>query len=363
MQHALIMAGGSGTRFWPQSRKAMPKQLLRLTGERTLIQSAFDRTQPDIDPGRVWVVTNAAQAAATRTQLPGIPPRHILIEPCGRNTAPCIGLAAIQLLREDPEAVMIVMPADHVIAPPEAFRDALGRAADLIADDPTRLVLFGVPPTFPAVGYGYIERGPLLEGADAAWHVASFREKPDRTTAQQYLDAGTFSWNCGIFVWRADRLLAALKDFEPEMYALLESLRPALGTSAWQSELARAFPQMKSVAIDVAVMERAAKPDSGYGVLVIEAPFEWDDVGAWQSLPRRIGQDERGNTVQGRFCGIDTTDSIISTSKDHLVATFGVDNLIIVHTKDATLVARKDDENAVKHLIAKLRKEGHEHFL
>jgi mannose-1-phosphate guanylyltransferase len=334
----------------------MPKQLLRLAGERTLIQSTFDRTQPDIDPARVWVVTNAAQAQATREQLPEISARHILVEPCGRNTAPCIGLAAIQLLREDPQAVMVVMPADHAIAPPEAFRDALSRAAGLIADDPSRLVLFGVPPAFPAIGYGYVERGAALEATDSAYHVASFREKPDRATAQQYLAAGNFSWNCGIFVWRADTILAALEQFEPEIHAGLMKLVDHIGTQGWQTALEKQFPQMKSISIDFAVLERADN------LVVLEAPFAWDDVGSWQAQ-RLAAQDPHGNTIDGLHVGIDTSGCIIRSSDEHLIATIGLHDCIVVHTPDATLVAPKNDENALRELVDRLKESGYDRFL
>jgi mannose-1-phosphate guanylyltransferase len=351
------MAGGSGTRFWPQSRRAMPKQLLRLSGERTLIQSTFDRTQPAINPGRVWIATNAAQAQATREQLTEIPPRHILVEPCGRNTAPCIGLAAIQLLREDPEAVMVVMPADHVISPAAEFHQALSRAVGLIAEDRSRLVLFGVPPAFPAVGYGYVERGEALEGIDAAYRVASFREKPDRQTAQQYLDAGDFYWNCGIFVWRADAILAALETFEPQIHTGLMKLVDHIGTQGWQTALEKQFPQMKSISIDFAVLERADN------LVVLEAPFDWDDVGSWQALERLASPDEHGNTIEGLHVGIDTSGCILRSTGDHLVATIGLHECIVVHTPDATLVAPKSDENALRELIDRMKEAGYERFL
>jgi mannose-1-phosphate guanylyltransferase len=351
------MAGGSGTRFWPQSRKSMPKQLLKLAGERTLIQSAFDRTQPDISPAHVWVVTNSEQVQATRAQLPELPARHVLVEPCGRNTAPCIGLAAIQLLREDPHAVMVVMPADHVITPPEAFRQAVDQAAGLIEEDPTRLVLFGVPPHFPAVGYGYIERGAALDGAHAAYRVASFREKPDRQTAQLYQDSGEYYWNCGIFVWRADTILSALERFEPEIHVGLMKLVDHIGTQGWQTALEKQFPEMKSISIDFAVLERADN------LVVLEAPFQWDDVGSWQALERLGTSDEQGNTVVGLHLGIDTTGCIIRSSDEHLVATIGLKDCIVVHTPDATLVAPKNDENALRELVDRLKHPGYDQFL
>ena len=355
--HAVIMAGGSGTRFWPQSRKAMPKQLLRLSGDRTLIQSAFDRTQPELAQDRVWIVTNAAQANPTREQLPEISDRRILIEPCGRNTAPCVGLAAIQILAQDPDGVMLVMPADHVISPPERFQEAVRRATALIDDDPGRLTLFGVPPNFPAVGYGYIERSEPVEGVEGAYQVNSFREKPDEQTAQQYLDSGDFYWNCGIFVWRADTILAALETYEPEIHARLTTLREHIGTQGWQTALEVEFPQMKSISIDFAVLERAEN------ICVLEAPFAWDDVGAWSALQRLQEPDEQGNTVQGLHAGIDTHGCIIRSSDEHLIATIGVENLVIVHTPDATLVAPKDDESALRRLVDQLRESGNERYL
>jgi mannose-1-phosphate guanylyltransferase len=222
MLHTVIMAGGSGTRFWPQSRRTMPKQLLKLVGDETMIQATAARTSSWLGSDRIWVVTNQTQAEETSRQLAGIPRDQILIEPCGRNTAPCIGLAAICLLARDPDAVMLVCPADHVIGPPEVFQSAVKNATAIVECDPGALVLFGVKPTYPSTGFGYIERGERLAGsAKNAFHVASFREKPELAIAEQYVDSGTFYWNCGIFVWRADRILAALAEFEPEIHRRL----------------------------------------------------------------------------------------------------------------------------------------------
>ena len=231
MLHAVIMAGGSGTRFWPQSRKRTPKQLLPLAGAETLIQQTVARCEPWIPVDRVHVVTNAVQREQTQSQLPQLPEGNFLAEPCGRNTAPCIGLAALELIRQDSEAVMLVMPADHVIRPQERFRDAVERAVGLVDRDPQRLVLFGVAPTYPATGFGYIERGAALNGdLPGSFQVASFREKPDLETAREYLQRGQFFWNCGIFVWRAARILEALREFEPQLHAGLLRLSESLGT-------------------------------------------------------------------------------------------------------------------------------------
>lgn len=357
MLHVVIMAGGSGTRFWPESRRERPKQFLKLAGERSLLQGTFDRCLPLVAPEQVWVVTNAVQAGQTRQQLPEIPAGNVVIEPCARNTAPCIGLAAVRLLHQDPDAVMAVLPADHVIQPPEVFRGALESASELVAADGSRLVLFGVPPNHPATGFGYIERGEAVADSKNAWQVASFREKPDRKTAEEYLRSGRFYWNCGIFVWRADRILKAIQAHEPEMHDRLQQLASVVGTADWEASLSEQFPQMNSISIDYAVLEREA------GICVLEAAYQWDDVGSWHAMPRLIGADDDGNTVIGRHRGIDTKDCIVRTTGDHLVATLGLEGCIVVHTADATLVARTDDENAIKKLVELIRDEGDERFL
>lgn len=364
MLHAVVMSGGSGTRFWPKSRKAHPKQLLPIVGETSMIRDTVDRVRPWIAPEQTWVVTNRAQQKGTAAELPEVPAGQILIEPQGRNTAPCIGLAAMALTVVDPEAVMLVMPADHVIHPAESFQRAVGDAVAAVEENPDRFVLFGVPPAYPSVSFGYIERAePAADAGKGLYPVASFREKPVEQVAEEYVRSGKFYWNCGIFTWRADRFLQALERFEPDMSTRLEKLRPAFQTDHWHNQLQIEFPQMRSVSVDVAVLERAATTEGGQNVFVIEAPFEWDDVGAWQSLPRRLGQDECGNTLQGTVCAMESSGNIISTTKDHLVATFGVDDLVIVHTEDATLVARKDDETALRKLIDRLKKDGYEQYL
>jgi mannose-1-phosphate guanylyltransferase len=392
MLHAVIMAGGSGTRFWPQSRRGRPKQLLRLAGFRTMIQATVDRVATRIPPERTWVVTNRDQAEATAAQLPQLPPANLLIEPCGRNTAPCIGLAAIHLLHADSDAVMLVMPADHVIRPDDAFLAAVESAVAAVQQQPDALVLFGVPPTGPATGYGYIERGKQSGKRNVAWTsvhasvtdsgrpiqpslawtevhattpfrlppspVASFREKPDAATARQYLDAGNFYWNCGIFVWRAEGILAALGEFEPEIHERLLRLQGSLDGLDWEQQLDVEFPQIKSISIDYAVLERSPN------VCVIEAPFEWDDVGSWESLPRLAGTDDAGNTVDARHVGLQTRRCIVrSTDDGHVVATVGVDDLIIVHTPDATLVARRGDEAGIRELVEELKARGYDDVL
>jgi mannose-1-phosphate guanylyltransferase len=351
------MAGGSGTRFWPQSRTKTPKQLLKLSGEHTMIQNTVGRCEGWIEPTNTWVVTNQVQAEETSRQLPAVPQPNILIEPCARNTAPCLGLAAINLLHNDPDAIMFVMPADHVIKPMEVFQKAGRIAEQIVAADPNQFVLFGVPPTFPATGYGYIERGAALSGVKNAFSVDSFREKPEREIAQQYVDAGSYYWNCGIFCWRAQMILDVLAEHEPDMRSRLQTLADAIGTDQYDALLSTEFPQMNSISIDHAVLEKATN------VAVVEAPYEWDDVGSWLSLPRLLGEDERGNTIDGPFCGVNTDGCIVRSSGDHVIATLGMKDCIVVHTPDATLIANRHDADAMRELVTALREQGFEHLL
>lgn len=354
MLHAVIMAGGAGTRFWPQSRRQLPKQFLRMTGTETLIQQAASRCQPAIPAERTWIVTGAAHAVETARQLPSVPGHQILVEPCGRNTAPCIGLAAIQLLAVDPEAVMLVMPADHVIQPVDQFQKAVEQAVNLISDEPTSMVLFGVEPVYPATGFGYIQRDKRVATRTCPmYRVKSFHEKPNLLTASRFMATSEYYWNCGIFVWRAQTILDALEEYSPEIFERLERLRKAIEQDRWQDLLEAEFPQIPSISIDYAVLEKAAGR-----VCVLEAPFEWDDVGSWQALPRLFSSDREGNTLDGLCCAIDTEGCIIRSSDKHLIATIGLKDLIIVHTSTATLVADKRDEGSLKKLIVEMEKKG-----
>jgi mannose-1-phosphate guanylyltransferase len=329
-----------------------------------MIRETVDRVRPWIPAERTWVVTNKLQHKATAEELPEIPADQILIEPQGRNTAPCIGLAAICLLARDPAAIMLVMPADHVIQPPDAFQEAVERAVHAIEQNPEIFVLFGVPPTFPSTGFGYIERSEHpADGFEGVHGVESFREKPVQSVAEEYIASGRFLWNCGIFVWKASAILTALEAHEPTIHERLDKLRPAIGTSQWHNKLQVEFPLMRSISIDHAVLEQAATEKGGRNAFVIEAPFEWDDLGSWLSLSRRIEPDESGNTVRGPHSGLETKNCIISSSEDHLIATIGLEDLVIVHTPDATLVARRDDEQAIRQLIEQLKAHGYDKHL
>jgi len=365
MLHAVIMAGGTGTRFWPESRAAQPKQLLRMTDEQTMLRATVDRLGDLVPPERIVISTTASLAGKIADELPELPREAILAEPCKRNTAPCIGLAAAKIVRDDPEGVMAVMPADHVISPDESFRRAIRFAEALVDQQPERLVTFGIRPSYPAESFGYIEQGETLESKVAdqfddpppVHRVGQFREKPDADTAQRYLDKGTFFWNSGIFVWQAQTILDGLERHEPEIREGLGRIADAADSSEFDEVLRREFEAMKGISIDYAVMERAAE------VLMIEAPFEWDDVGSWQSLARLRGTDEQGNTVAAKHLGIETTGSIVRSADDHLIVTVGLTDCIVVHTPDATLVANKHDEEAIRKVVEELKRRGWEGYL
>lgn len=359
MLYAVIMAGGSGTRFWPKSRRDRPKQLLCLSGETTMLEQTVARIEPLVPRDRILIVTGADQARATRAQLPGLPAESIIAEPAPRDTAPCVALAAGIVVKRDPEATMIVMPADHVIEPPEAFHATVSAAVSVVVDDPAALVTFGIKPTHPETGYGYIERGPVLEtrGGIPVHRVIQFREKPDKATAQQFLAAGNFAWNAGIFVWRARTILDEIKKHRPSLATALEPILRSLGTPAQSETLARLFPSLERVPIDKAVMEHAAN------VRVLEVPYLWNDVGDWRAVASLLKHDPAGNAIQGAVVARDTTRSIIISDDGALVATLGVDNLVVVHSGNATLVARKDQLDKLKALVEGLVEAGYGSYL
>lgn len=355
MLYAVIMAGGSGTRFWPASRTLKPKQLLALSGDRSMIQATSDRLSQLVPVDRQLIVTNRVLVEPIAEQLPDHPGENLVGEPAKRDTAPCIGLAAALIADQDPDAIMAVMPSDHVIGTDQQFCDAISAAEQLVHQDPTRIVTFGIRPTYPAESFGYIQRGVPIGGTDStssAYAVERFREKPDRDTAAEYLASGDFYWNSGIFLWKASVILDALKTNQPAMFAHLQRIADAIGTPEYEQVLEEEFCAIDGTSIDYAVME------SYPNVVVIEAPFNWDDVGSWQSLGRLHPADENGNTVVGDHVGIDTSGSIIFGDANHTIVTIGVEDLIVVQTKDATLVAPKSAEERVREAVQRLKETG-----
>ncbi|MCE9582144.1 MAG: NTP transferase domain-containing protein [Planctomycetes bacterium] len=354
MLHALILAGGSGKRFWPLSRRATPKQLLAIAGKRTMIAETVARLRGLVPPSRVHVLTNRSTVAAMRKALPGVPARQIVGEPEGRDTTAAIGLGAALVASRDPDGVMVVLPADHVIEPAAAFRRTLAAAADA-AKREGGLYVFGVKPNHPATGYGYIQRGPALTKSRGVrvFKVKRFVEKPDLATAKRYVADGGFLWNAGIFCWRASDILAAIAKYKPAIGAALEKIRASKGSPA---VLNREFPRIEKISIDYAVMEKA--PD----VRMLEAAWGWDDVGSWTSVAAYLKRDAAGNSVAGDFRGVDVSNCLV-LSDGHLVAAVGVRDLIIVRTKDATLVCHRDRAQDVKKLVDLLEAEKREAVL
>lgn len=359
MLHAVIMAGGGGTRFWPRSRTIRPKQFLSLGGDRTLLQQARDRIEAQTTPDRTWILTSAAHVEETARQLPELPRDRIVGEPCGRDTAACIGLGASLIVRRDPSAVMLVMPADHVIEPVQEFRRAIHAAERVAEEHPNALVTCGIPPTFPSTGYGYIHRGAdegQRQGVPV-YRVQQFREKPDAETAERFLASGEYFWNGGIFVWKAATILRELRERQPKLFAAVQRIAEEWDSPRRDEVLRREYENLEKISIDYAVMEKAPE------VYVVQAPFRWDDVGSWLALERMNPQDAEGNTVLATHAGIRTTNCVVVGDVQRLIATIGVSNLLIVQDGDATLVADRRDEGTVKQLVDLLKQKGLEKYL
>jgi mannose-1-phosphate guanylyltransferase len=362
MLHAVIMAGGTGTRFWPVSRSTSPKQLLNLIGDQSMIQATAARLTGLVPADRQLVVTNQALTKAIAQQLPDLPTGSVVGEPCKRDTAPCVGLAAAIVGHADQDATMLVMPADHVIRATKEFQGAIQEAVGFVEQHPERLVTFGIRPTYAAESFGYIERGARLDagagsGDQALYDAHKFHEKPSAEVAQGYVAAGSFYWNSGIFVWKAQTILDALAKFEPDMFNHLERIAETVGQSNFATTLDREFAAIEGKSIDYAIMEKYDK------VAVIEARFDWDDLGSWQSLARMRGSDEQDNTIVGQHLGVDTRGCTIRSENDHLIVTLGLKDCIVVHTPDATLVARLADEESIRQVVSLIKQQGWDHYL
>jgi mannose-1-phosphate guanylyltransferase len=342
--HAVIMAGGSGTRFWPLSRAARPKQVLPILGGPSMVRRTMDRLSPLFDPSRTWVVTSREQAALIRAELPALLPGNLLEEPAGRDTAAAIGLAAVEIRRRDPSAVFCVLPADHYIDDPAKFQSALD--AGRRAAQGGVLVTFGIPPRSPATCYGYLERGEPL--APGVWSVKRFCEKPPLETAKAFVAGGRHFWNGGIFVWEADGILAEIRRHLPDLAGALDRI-----AAGGPSDLEREYVALKRVSIDYGVMEKAAR------VVMLEAPFEWDDVGSWSAAADRRPRDAAGNAIEGDVVAVDAKRSLLLSSQSgHLVGVLGIEDLVVVHTPDATLVCPKSRADDLKALVEALKAKG-----
>lgn len=345
---AVIMAGGSGTRFWPASRKKLPKQFLAVAGKKSLIAETAARLGTLVPPERRLVVAGEEHVALVRKALRNLPPENILAEPVARNTAPCVAWAALEVEKRSPGAVHAVFPADHVIGPAKTFRKTLQAAAEE-ARTSGALVTFGIRPTFPATGYGYIEQSNEVSrhGSLPVYAVARFVEKPDRARAEQFISAGRFLWNSGMFVWTTTAILSEMRRSTPELMRALEKTRD-------NAEIVRIYPTLPSVSVDVAVLEKAQS------VRVIPADFNWSDVGAWPALPETLPLDAAQNCIAGGATLLveDAKGCVAYGKRGELIALLGVEDVIVVRAGNALLVARKDRAQDVKKIVTRLEKEG-----
>jgi mannose-1-phosphate guanylyltransferase len=353
VRYALILAGGSGTRLWPMSRISMPKQLIHFVRGRSLLSHAYNRLEGLVEPAGRLVCAGEAHRAAVEKELPALPDSCFLGEPEGRDTLPAIGFAAAVLARSDPGAVMGVFTADHLIEPEDSFRRVVEEGYRIASESPKTLVTFGIAPTHPATCYGYLDLdAEYIRGSRI---VSGFKEKPDAATARQYLAAGPGKhlWNSGMFVWRASALLDCIRRYEPGTYAGLMRIADAWGSPSAPNVLAAEYPGLRRISVDYGVMERASR-DSGVKVAALPMELSWTDIGSWPAFAGISPSDAGGNTLAaGRNLLSDTKGTlVVSSDPDHLVAALGCEDLIIVHTPDATLVCRKDRAEDIKKLQA-----------
>lgn len=360
MQYGVIMAGGAGTRLWPLSRGNRPKQLLPLIEGKSLLQLSFERLRGILPAEQIYVCTGAAFGQQVMENLPELPKENLLGEPMGRDTANAVGFSAEVLRQRDPDAVFAVVTADHVITPIEKFQAALRTAFEVVGAHPNALVTFGIIPTYGHTGLGYIHRGEALQlgsGAGNAYRVQAFREKPDKATADRYVESGRYYWNSGMFVWRADTVLRELSTHLPAAAQGLASIGSNWNTPKREATLQETYPNLPRISIDYAVMEPASQAKGKSLVAVVEMPVQWLDVGSWPALAETLPTDEHNNSADCKACVfLDSDDNvIISEDPEHLISTIGLSDMIVVHTKDATLICPRGEAQRVKELVNRVK--------
>jgi len=354
----VILAGGSGTRFWPRSRRARAKQVLALDGDETMIQQTLARLLPVAKAEDVWVVTNGWLDQTISAQMPTVKAEHILSEPAARNTAPACALTAFLLAKTDPKIVLGVFPSDHVVGNVERFA-AVIRAGIKVAAAGENIVVLGVPPTRPETGYGYIEQGAEVDAVDGVTvhRVKRFREKPDKHTAEKFLAAGNFAWNGGIFLWSAETFVNAIREHAPDMALILDRIVLAYGTPEFDEVFAREYPECENISVDYAVLERrSAKGEAKSGIYCLPADFAWNDLGSWSSLHEHLAENEDSNVLDGATTGLVTIESsgnyVYAPGK--MVALLGVEGLVVVETEDALLITTRERSQDVSKIVRTL---------
>ena len=361
--YAVVMAGGSGTRFWPLSRKDRPKQFLPLAGDAPLLAATLARLPPLAKPRDTYVVCGPAHAAAARRMLKELPADNFIVEPCARNTAPCVGLAALHVAAREPRGVVAMLPADHHIARPKAFREAVAAAAELAVKG--FIATIGIRPSRPETGYGYLEVGPRLSargkgkhrGREPAHKVERFVEKPDVVTAARYMADGGYLWNSGIFVFRADVILEEIRRAMPVLGEQLDVIQASLGSPAYGRTLRRVFPDCPSISIDYGVMEKSQR------IVVVPADFGWSDVGSFAALSDVRATDHLGNVAEGDALVIDGRNNVVVAEGKRPVAVVGLEDVIVVDAGDAVLVCRRDRAQDVRKAVEELSRRGRDEVL
>jgi mannose-1-phosphate guanylyltransferase len=347
----MIMAGGAGTRLWPMSRKDRPKQLLAFIGGRSLLEIAAHRLEGVVPPPRRYICTGESYRAPIRAALPDFGDEQILGEPMGRDTVNAVGFTAAVLARQDPDAIVAVLTADHIIEPTEKFRQALDVGFRLVADDHTRLVTFAITPMFPATGYGYIESGPPIEGFQPARRVMQFVEKPDLETAKAYLRTGTFGWNSGMFIIHAGQFMEALSWYAPESHEGLTRIADAWDTPQRQAVLNDLYPTLPKISVDYAIMEPAAK-DQRLSICSVPMDVSWMDVGSWPAYGETLTADADGCRTNAKALHLGSRNVLaVADDPTHVIATIGCEDLIVIRTADVTLVCPADEAQRVKDLV------------